>query len=218
MATPDQQGFSEIYDVRAALESLAARSAAREATRAEVTLLRDNLRQQEKTDQNDIEGLLQLNSQFFTAIYRASRNRYLIAGASLVGDPRGLLKGTTHADPSAAGSVGTASGLGRCHRGERCPARRGDRQGPCPRPRADPLNEIDQRGRGHRGLNRRSHQGRGTTSNSSSRFVATRLEACHRLLPGRPRQLIRAHIDRSGWSTGDAPTTSELGCIARVTF
>lgn len=100
VATLDQQRVSEIYDVRAALESLAARRAARQSTQAEIALLRENIRRQEEMEPKEIENLLQLNSQFHTAIYRASRNRYLIAALQSLETPLALLPGTTYADPN----------------------------------------------------------------------------------------------------------------------
>jgi DNA-binding GntR family transcriptional regulator len=98
VATLDQQRVSEIYDVRSVLESLAARLAARQATQAEIGLLKENLRRQEELDSSEVDPLLQLNSQFHAAVYRASRNRYLIAALQTLETPLALLRGTTYAD------------------------------------------------------------------------------------------------------------------------
>lgn len=98
VATLDHNAVSEIYDVRSTLEALAARRAARQATSAEIAILRDNLRRQEEADQDDVPYLLDLNRQFHEAIYRASRNRYLLATLHSLETPLALLRGTTYTD------------------------------------------------------------------------------------------------------------------------
>ena len=99
VAQLDHRGVSEIYDVRAVLESFAASRAARQATSAEVALLRGNLRKQQEADQDNIPLLLQLNYQFHEIIVQASRNRYLHASLRALEAPLSLLRGTTYADP-----------------------------------------------------------------------------------------------------------------------
>ncbi len=96
VATLDHHRVSEIYDVRSVLESLAASRAARQATPAEIAILRDNLRKQEEADPNDISLLLALNRQFHEAVYHASRNRYLLAALHSLETPLVLLRGTTY--------------------------------------------------------------------------------------------------------------------------
>lgn len=97
VATLDQQRVTEIYTVRSVLESLAARLAARHATEAEIAMLRQNVNRQEETPLDDVEAQLQLNHQFHDIIYRASRNRYLLAALHTLETPLALLKGTTYA-------------------------------------------------------------------------------------------------------------------------
>lgn len=99
VATLDHNGVSEIYDVRSVLESLAASRAARQATSAEIAILRGNLRKQEEADQDDIPLLLELNRQFHEAVYHASRNRYLLATLHSLETPLALLSGTTYSNP-----------------------------------------------------------------------------------------------------------------------
>lgn len=99
VATLDHRGVSEIYDVRAVLESFAASRAARQATSAEIALLRGNLRKQQEADQDDIPLLLQLNYQFHEIIVQTSRNRYLQASLHALEAPLALLRGTTYAEP-----------------------------------------------------------------------------------------------------------------------
>ena len=98
VATLDHQRVTEIYTVRAALESLAAKLAARQATETEIAVLREHVRRQEDTSPDDIETQLQLNRQFHDAIYRAARNRYLHAALHTLETPLALLRGTTYAD------------------------------------------------------------------------------------------------------------------------
>jgi DNA-binding GntR family transcriptional regulator len=99
VATLDHQRVSEIYDVRSALESLAAGRAARQATSAEIAILRRNLQRQEEADQEDIALLLELNRLFHDAIYQAARNRYLLATPEALEAPLALIRGTTYARP-----------------------------------------------------------------------------------------------------------------------
>ncbi|MEX2623984.1 MAG: GntR family transcriptional regulator [Acidimicrobiia bacterium] len=99
VATLDHHRVSEIYDVRAVLESLAARRAARQATSAEIALLRGNLKRQDEADPEDIPLLLELNRSFHGGIYQAARNRYLLSTVEALATPLALLRGTTYARP-----------------------------------------------------------------------------------------------------------------------
>jgi DNA-binding GntR family transcriptional regulator len=99
VATLDHQRVTEIYDVRSVLESLAASRAARQATSAEIAILRRNLQRQEEADQADISLLLELNRLFHDAIYQAARNRYLLATLQALETPLALIRGTTYARP-----------------------------------------------------------------------------------------------------------------------
>ena len=99
VATLDHRAVSEIYDVRTALESFAASRAARQASSAEVAMLRGNLRKQEEADQDDIPLLLQLNAQFHEILVHTSRNRYLQASLHALEAPLAVRPGTTHPDP-----------------------------------------------------------------------------------------------------------------------
>jgi DNA-binding GntR family transcriptional regulator len=100
VATLDHHRVSEIYDVRAVLESLAARRAARQATATEIAILRDNLRRQEEAEPDDIPTLLSLNTYFHDAINQSSRNRYLLATLDALETPLALVRGTTYARAS----------------------------------------------------------------------------------------------------------------------
>ncbi len=99
VATLDHHSVSEIYDVRASLESLAAGRAAQQATPVELAILNENLRRQAEADAEDLSLLLELNSQFHDAIIRASRNRYLVVTLRSLETPLALLRGTTYTAP-----------------------------------------------------------------------------------------------------------------------
>jgi DNA-binding GntR family transcriptional regulator len=94
VATLNQQQVSEIYDVRDVLDGLAGTLAARHATRAEVTTLREMLRRQEETA--DAETLARLNAQFHGLIYSAARNPYLRDVVEALQSSLELLPGTTY--------------------------------------------------------------------------------------------------------------------------
>ena len=78
VAELEEQQATDLYDVRAALEELAARLAARRASESEVAALRDVILRQGETPSHDGAALTRLNQLFHDGIYRATRNRYLI--------------------------------------------------------------------------------------------------------------------------------------------
>ncbi len=96
VATLDQQQVTEIYALRYALECLAARLAARQASLADIAALRDNLDRQGETPEASTDRLAELNGQFHQLIYRASRNEYLAAALAGLETSLALLPGTTY--------------------------------------------------------------------------------------------------------------------------
>jgi DNA-binding GntR family transcriptional regulator len=99
VATMDQQRLGEIYALRDVLEALSARLAAQHATQAEIATLERNIARQAETPKEDTVALIRLNRQFHDTIYRASRNRYLVAALHALETPLSLLSGTTYSHP-----------------------------------------------------------------------------------------------------------------------
>jgi len=80
--TLDRAEISELYEMRAVLESTAARLAARAASAPElqeITALNDAM-----AEARDIETLYQLNHLFHAAIQDAARNRFLVSAVKSV--------------------------------------------------------------------------------------------------------------------------------------
>lgn len=74
--TPEQA--EELFDVRTALEQLAARTAARRATDADVSRLREVLdRAKRATEAGDLDLLAALNTEFHSLVVEVGRNDYL---------------------------------------------------------------------------------------------------------------------------------------------
>jgi DNA-binding GntR family transcriptional regulator len=109
VASLDHNQMAELYAVRAELEGLAARLAARHATEEEVRVLRDMVAEDERL-LDDSAALARANRRFHKMIHLASHNRYLVqqldlvyrsmalmATTSLAADGRGQVALTEHA-------------------------------------------------------------------------------------------------------------------------
>lgn len=91
MAELDTQQLAELYAVREVLEGAAAGFAALHASRAEIENL-VRIPGREEAAAKDASLFLQVNSDFHTAIYEASHNRYLLRS---VVDALGLVRNST---------------------------------------------------------------------------------------------------------------------------
>jgi len=94
VATLDYNQLAELYVVRAELEGLAARLAARHATPEEVRVLKEMV----STDQtiiNDPQALSRANRRFHKQIHLASHNRFLVQQLDLVHRSMALLATTS---------------------------------------------------------------------------------------------------------------------------
>lgn len=98
VAALDHHQTAELYTVRATLEGLAARLAARHAAPEEVRLLREMTREDAALADTP-EALARANRRFHAQIHRASHNRYLIAQLDLIYRSMALLATTTLAVP-----------------------------------------------------------------------------------------------------------------------
>lgn len=83
VASLDHNQMAELYAVRAELEGLAARLAARHATAEEVRLLREMVAQ-DRALTEDPGALVRANRRFHRQIHLASHNRYLVQQLDLV--------------------------------------------------------------------------------------------------------------------------------------
>ncbi len=83
VASLDHNQLSELYVVRSELEGLAARLAARQATREEVRVLREMV-EADNALVNDPPALARANRRFHKQIHLASHNRYLVQQLDLV--------------------------------------------------------------------------------------------------------------------------------------
>jgi len=100
----DHQAVMELYQMREALEGTAAGLAARHASEAEITVLKDIIAADPGTD-GDPRRLATHNRQFHGALYCAAHNRYLLKTLNVLGDAMALLGMTTL---SLTGRSGTA--------------------------------------------------------------------------------------------------------------
>ena len=73
----NEHQLADLFAVRAALASLAARLAAEHATPIEVATMRDVLKREGSTGSKDLPSLLRTNNVFHQLVYRAARNPYL---------------------------------------------------------------------------------------------------------------------------------------------
>lgn len=98
VASLDHNQLGELYEVRAVVEGLAARLAARHAAPEEKTLLR-RLVEESRTLVNDGESLRDNNRRFHRQIHLASHNRFLNSMLEGIRRTMALLTGVSLADP-----------------------------------------------------------------------------------------------------------------------
>jgi DNA-binding GntR family transcriptional regulator len=94
VASLDHNLLSEVYVVRAELEGLAARLAARHATKEEVRVLRDMV-EDDRALLGDPAALSRANRRFHKQIHLASHNRYLVQQLDLVHRSMALMATTS---------------------------------------------------------------------------------------------------------------------------
>jgi DNA-binding GntR family transcriptional regulator len=94
VASLDHDQMAELYAVRAELEGLAARLAARHATPEEVRVLRDMVAE-DRALVGDPRALARANRRFHAQIHRASHNRYLVQQLDLVHRSMALMASTS---------------------------------------------------------------------------------------------------------------------------
>lgn len=94
VASLDHNQLAELYVVRAELEGLAARLAARHATPEEVKVLRDMV-EEDRQLLDDPAALSRANRRFHKQIHLASHNRYLVQQLELVHRSMALLASTS---------------------------------------------------------------------------------------------------------------------------
>ena len=94
VASLDHNQLAELYVVRAELEGLAARLAARHAAPEEVRLLRKMV-EEDRALMQDPEALARANRRFHKQIHLASRNRYLVQQLDLVHRTMALMATTS---------------------------------------------------------------------------------------------------------------------------
>ncbi|WP_161555678.1 GntR family transcriptional regulator [Mangrovicoccus ximenensis] len=95
VAEIDIAAAEEIYDMREAVECLAARLAARKATTEDLLELRAILDEQRAGPAGETE-FLDVNDRFHGCIYRISANRYVQRTASILLVSAGMIRGSTH--------------------------------------------------------------------------------------------------------------------------
>jgi DNA-binding GntR family transcriptional regulator len=94
VASLDHNQMAELYTVRAELEGLAARLAARHATVEEVKVLREMIVRDRRLE-NDPAALSRANKRFHKQIHLASHNRFLVRQLDLVHRSMALLATTS---------------------------------------------------------------------------------------------------------------------------
>lgn len=94
VATLDHNQLAELYTVRAELEALAARLAARFATPEEIRVL-TSMVEDDKAVIDDPQALARANRRFHHQIHLASHNRYLVQQLDLVHRSMALMARTT---------------------------------------------------------------------------------------------------------------------------
>ncbi len=90
VASLDHNQLAELYVVRAELEGLAARLAARHAAPEEIRVLRKMV-SDDREITNDLDALVRANRRFHKQIHLASHNRYLVQQLDLVHRTMALL-------------------------------------------------------------------------------------------------------------------------------
>lgn len=98
VASLDHNALSELYVVRAELEGLAARLAARHGTEEEIRVLQAMAAEDRRLAGNP-EALSQANKRFHRQIHLASHNRFLVQQLDLVHRSMALLTTTSFAAP-----------------------------------------------------------------------------------------------------------------------
>ncbi|WP_415184374.1 GntR family transcriptional regulator [Phaeovulum sp.] len=94
VASLDHNQLAELYVVRAELEALAARLAAKHATPEEIRVL-DDMVSEDRSYMQDPEALSRANRRFHKQIHLASHNRYLVQQLDLVHRSMALLATTS---------------------------------------------------------------------------------------------------------------------------
>lgn len=94
VASLDHNQLAELYVVRAELEGLAARLAARHASPEEIRVLSDMV-EADRAMVDDPAGLARANRRFHKQIHLASHNRYLVQQLDLVHRSMALLASTS---------------------------------------------------------------------------------------------------------------------------
>ena len=94
VASLDHNQLAELYMVRAELEGLAARLAARHATDEEIRVLGDMVAEDHALKDNQT-ALARANRRFHKQVHLASHNRYLVAQLELVHRSMALLASTS---------------------------------------------------------------------------------------------------------------------------
>lgn len=94
VAALDHNQMAELYVVRAELEGLAARLAARHATPEEIAVLREMVAE-DRALVGDPRALARANRRFHGQIHRASHNRYLVQQLDLVHRSMALMASTS---------------------------------------------------------------------------------------------------------------------------
>ncbi len=94
VASLDHNQLAELYLVRAELEGLAARLAAKHATTEEVRVLHDMI-EDDRAFLNDPDAMSRANRRFHKQIHLASHNRYLVQQLDLVHRSMALLATTS---------------------------------------------------------------------------------------------------------------------------
>lgn len=94
VASLDHNELAELYVVRAQLEGLAARLAAKHATAEEVNVLRQMVRD-DRALVDDPKALSRANKRFHALVHRASHNRFLVRQLDLVHRSMALLATTS---------------------------------------------------------------------------------------------------------------------------
>ena len=97
VASLDHNQLSELYAVRAELEGLAARLAARHAAEEELRVLRGMVRDDQRLIGGDPRLLSQANKRFHRQIHLASHNRFLIQQLELLHRSMALMATTSFA-------------------------------------------------------------------------------------------------------------------------
>ncbi len=94
VASLDHNQLAELYVVRAELEGLAARLAAKHATPEEIRVLRDMV-EDDQAFLNDPNAMSRANRRFHKQVHLASHNRYLVQQLDLVHRSMALLATTS---------------------------------------------------------------------------------------------------------------------------